>query len=177
MVRVWGLVWVVIVVEQVYGVKVLDLLYIVMGNWIYNQGNYEFDEVIIQLLVDVGLFVELVKVVISDVYDNVLCKSYYVGMDVVGEDVGMLMIYVNGVVFFGLVFLKILCGEEVGKFWDVLVIFVFYLYFFEFKWICIELFQFDQLLIVNLVLEYVWVFVVEFIIGGCLCWCLVVCWV
>lgn len=137
MARAWGPVRVVIAAEQKYGNEVVGDLYTAIGTRIH-PGGEDYDQAVINGLIDVGLPPELADAATTDAYDHALRESHHRGMDPVGQDVGTPVIHVPGpdgepIAFFGPVLSPAPKGEAAGRLWDGVLLVAGTPGFFELK--------------------------------------------
>jgi 2-hydroxychromene-2-carboxylate isomerase len=116
--RAWGPVRVVIAAQQLHGDEVVKPLYDAMGTRLHPKGIKDYDQVIAESLVEVGLPAELAAYATSEEYDDQLRASHEAGISKVGQDVGTPVIAVGDVAFFGPVVTPAPKGEAAARLWD-----------------------------------------------------------
>ena len=119
--KAWTPVRAVIAAQLEAGDDVVLPLYTAMGERIHPGGREDYEAVVREALVSVGLSESLADV--GDAHDDVLGASHQRAMDMVGTDVGTPVIAVPGpegeqIAFFGPVVTPIPRGEAAGRLWD-----------------------------------------------------------
>jgi 2-hydroxychromene-2-carboxylate isomerase len=116
--RAWGPVRVIVAAQQLHGDEVVKPLYDAMGTRLHPKGIKDYDQVIAESLVEVGLPAELAAYATSEEYDDQLRASHEAGIAKVGQDVGTPVIAVGDVAFFGPVVTPAPKGEAAARLWD-----------------------------------------------------------
>lgn len=133
----WGPARVATAVAEQYGQEKLDELYTALGEQIHLQQNKEgtyFQKAIEAALAEVGLPAELAQVAFGEDYDQQMRASTRAGLDAAGgDDIGVPLMSINGVTFFGPVMSPAPTGEEAAKVFDGAVALASYPGFFELK--------------------------------------------
>ncbi|WP_272878552.1 DsbA family protein [Rothia nasimurium] len=133
----WGPARVATAVAEQYGQEKLDELYTALGEQIHHQKNKEgtyFEKAIEAALAEVGLPAELAQVAFTEEYDEQMRASTRAGLDSAGgDDIGVPLMSINGVTFFGPVMSPAPTGEEAAKVFDGAVALASYPGFFEIK--------------------------------------------
>ncbi|QRZ60842.1 DsbA family protein [Rothia sp. ZJ932] len=109
--------------------------YTALGTEIHHNENKtnDYKDALVAALETVELPAELVDAGFSDEYDQALVDSNAAALDLVGDDVGVPIIALNGSSFFGPVISPAPQGEEAGKIFDAAVALASYPGFFELK--------------------------------------------
>jgi hypothetical protein len=113
------------VVDQRFGQQALADFYTEFGTRWHNEGRNKdrakLAEVLTEALDAAGLD------------DEMLRKSHFAGIDLVGQEVGTPVVAVEGNAFFGPVLSRIPRGEEAGRLWDGVLTVSSYEFFYELK--------------------------------------------
>lgn len=120
--KAWGPVRVLIAAEQRFGNEVVEPLYSAMGTRYHVKGEKDFDQLIVNALLDVGLDADLADAANSSEFDKALRESHHEGMDPVGMDVGTPAIHIGDVAIFGPVVTPAPKGEAAGRLFDGVVL-------------------------------------------------------
>ncbi|MCE1178919.1 MAG: disulfide bond formation protein DsbA [Micrococcales bacterium] len=131
--RGWGPARVVTAALAAHGQEVVKPLYDALGTRIHPGGNKDFPEVIREALAEVGLPAELAAAAETDAHDEAMRASTQRALDLVGDDVGVPVIAVNGRAFFGPVVSPAPKGEDALRLWDGALLLSGYDGFFELK--------------------------------------------
>lgn len=135
----WGPARVAMAVRETQGQDKVKAFYDAVGTAIHPQNTGEKDEAkryreaIVTGLAEAGLPAELVEYADRDTYDEALRASNARALKLVGDDVGVPIIALQDVAFFGPVMSPAAHGEEAGKLWDGAVAMASYPGFFELK--------------------------------------------
>jgi 2-hydroxychromene-2-carboxylate isomerase len=116
--RTWGPVRVLIAAQQRHGDQAVESLYSAMGQRYHVAGEKDFDAVVADSLLDVGLEEDLAKAAYVSDFDDALRASHLEGMNPVGFDVGTPVIHVGDIAFFGPVVTPAPKGEAAGRLFD-----------------------------------------------------------
>jgi hypothetical protein len=138
MTAAWKPVRVCIAAEVEFGKSVLGPLYTALGTRIHVQGRKDYDTIIAESLVEVGLPETLAAAADSENFDVKLKASHLRGISWVGADVGTPVIAIPGasgepVAFFGPVITPMPVGEDALRLWDGAVLVASVPGFYELK--------------------------------------------
>lgn len=131
--RSWGPARVVAATAQTHGNDAVKALYDALGERIHHQGRDDLDAIITEALEEAGLPAELADTAGVEDYDPGMRESTQRALDLVGDDVGVPVIAIDGVAFFGPVVSPAPKGEEALKLWDGCVAVASVPGFFELK--------------------------------------------
>lgn len=133
MARSWRPVRVVTAARVQHGRAVVKPLYDAIGTRLHPHGREDWDDVLAEALVEVGLPEALLGAADTDSYDDDLRAEHHSGMDQVGEEVGTPVIAVRGGAFFGPVVSPAPTGEVALRLFDAVVAAASVEGFFELK--------------------------------------------
>lgn len=120
-------------VAQQSGPELLKPLYDAIGSRVHPGGRNDYDVILGEVLAELELDPDLIRLADSDEYDESLRVSHHSGIDRVGEDVGTPIIAVGEIAFFGPVISPAPTGQEALDLWDGVVAVAAYPGFFEIK--------------------------------------------
>lgn len=109
---------VVIAAELTHGDGVVGQLYTEFGTRIHPGGRTDYDTIIAEALAAVGLPAELSRAADDESMDAALGANTAHAMDIAGPNVGVPIISIDGVAFFGPVVTPSPTGEAALKLWD-----------------------------------------------------------
>ncbi|MDO5724224.1 MAG: DsbA family protein [Flaviflexus sp.] len=104
-------------VEQTEGADLVEPIYTAMGTR-FHPGNNKTREAIAEALDEVGLDPALIERAESGEFDEAMRASTQAALDLVGDDVGVPVIAIDGTAFFGPVVTPAPTGEAAAQLWD-----------------------------------------------------------
>lgn len=129
-----GPVRVAVATAEQHGDAILRGLYTAFGARIHERDIEDFDEVIAQSLVELGLPASLAEAAHDESYDEAVRRSHDAGKDPAADAyVGTPTIHVDGTVWFGPVLNSIPRGEEAARLFDSFRVIAGHRDFFELK--------------------------------------------
>lgn len=117
-VSLWGPARVVAAVAASEDQAAVKNLYDQLGTLIHPGARRDIEAVIPEALAEAGLLADYAAAMNDDSWDDVLREGNQEALSLVGEDVGVPIISVQGHAFFGPVISAVPRGEEAGKLWD-----------------------------------------------------------
>lgn len=109
---------VVVAAERMHGADVVGKLYTEFGTRIHPGGRSDYDAIIEEAVAAVGLPAELSQAANDDELDTVLRENTDHAIKIAGPDVGVPVISINGIAFFGPVVTPAPTGDAALKLWD-----------------------------------------------------------
>ena len=122
-----------LLVEQRHGSEKLRDFYTEIGTRFHLRQEPKTPDVVRAALAAVGADEDIADLAQTDAFDDDLRRSHHEGMDPVGDEVGTLVLRVNGMSLFGPVISPAPKGEEAGNLFDGVVKVSAYPGFFELK--------------------------------------------
>ncbi|MGK0720978.1 mycothiol-dependent nitroreductase Rv2466c family protein [Leucobacter sp. W1478] len=105
-------------VSEAHGGRAVAELYTALGNRLHPAGRDDVDVIIAESLDEVGLPAALAAAADSGEHEAELVASTQRGIDLVGPGVGIPIIAIDGVAFFGPVVSPAPTGDDALKLWD-----------------------------------------------------------
>lgn len=135
----WGPARVAVAVREEHGQDKVKPFYDAVGTAIHPEKTDEPDnrrryhEAVVKALDEVGLPPELAEYADKDTFDEQLRESNARALKLVGDDVGVPIVSIDGTAFFGPVMSPAPKGEDAAKVWDGALALASYPGFFELK--------------------------------------------
>lgn len=104
-------------VEQTAGADMVEPIYTAIGTR-FHPGNTKTREAIAEALEEVGLDTALIERAETGEFDDAMRASTQAALDLVGDDVGVPVISIDGTAFFGPVVTPAPTGEAAAQLWD-----------------------------------------------------------
>lgn len=101
-----------------HGVSAVGALYTALGERLHPAGRTDYDVLLTEALAQAGLPAELAQIGASDELEDKLRARTHRGIEMVGPGVGIPIIAIDGVAFFGPVISPAPRGEDAVKLWD-----------------------------------------------------------
>lgn len=112
---------VIVAAEQLYGPEVVGKLYTAFGNRLHPEGRRDFDTILTESLGEADLSGQADLAADDTEFDAVLRANTAHALEIAGPDVGVPVISVDGVAFFGPVVTPAPTGEMALRLWDGIV--------------------------------------------------------
>jgi len=112
---------VIVAAEQLYGPDVVGKLYTAFGTRLHPEGRTDYDAIITEALGEADLSGQADISADDEQFDAVLRKNTEHALEIAGPDVGVPVISVNGVAFFGPVVTPAPTGKMALQLWDGIV--------------------------------------------------------
>lgn len=109
---------VIVAAEQLYGQEVVGRLYTALGTRIHVEGRTDFDHILTEALGEAELSGQADLAADDDSFDVTLRANTHHATDIAGPDVGVPVISIDGVAFFGPVIDPSPTGALALQLWD-----------------------------------------------------------
>lgn len=103
---------------QENGPEIVEPLYTALGRRYHPEGRKNDPQAIAEAVAEVGLDASLIERAQAGEFDDSMRASTKEALDMVGDDVGVPVVAVNGVAFFGPVVTPAPKGDDALKLWD-----------------------------------------------------------